>query len=73
MFESYVYRNLKKYGNCIISKSDYKRYGKNKILKELKENGFNCNIRIIKSKEGKTNDPLRMSCYMEETIILEVK
>lgn len=47
MLDSYVYRNLGKYGNCIIGYNDLKRHGKSKILNDLKEHNFNCTIRII--------------------------
>ena len=48
MLDKYIYRNLEKYGNALISESLYKKLGKSKILKILKEKGFNCNIKIIK-------------------------
>ena len=73
MLDEYVYRNLRKYGNCVISERDYRRYTKTKILADLLEHGLKCDVRIIKGKEGKINDPLRMRAYIEKTIILEVK
>lgn len=66
MLDNYIYKNIEKFGNCIISESDYKRR-KNKILNELMKKGFNCNIRVVKTpvfheKKG----------YIDITYILEV-
>ena len=33
MLDEYVYRNLKKHGNCVIGMQDLKKYGKKKYLK----------------------------------------
>lgn len=70
MLDSYVYRNLLKYGNVIISINDAKRYGKKKILNDLLQHGFNCTIRII-------GDDRRSIVYPnldfnEQTVIIEV-
>jgi len=70
MLDSYVYRNLLKYGNCIIGYNDLKRHGKSKILNDLKEHNFNCTIRII-------GDDRRSIVYPnldfnEQTVIIEV-
>lgn len=66
MSDNYIYKNIEKFGNCIISESDYKRK-KTKILNELLKKGFNCKIRVAKipmfyEKKG----------YIDITYILEV-
>ena len=68
MLENYIYRNLDRYGNCLISNSLYKRLGKTKILKDLKQHGFDCEIRKIKTLEKK-----QMELIYEESIIVEIK
>ena len=55
MLDEYVYRNLKKYGNCVIGIQDLKKYGKKKILEKLKEQDGEgcidlCDYDIIKSR-----------------------
>lgn len=51
MLESYIYRNLDRYGNCLISNNLYKRLGKTKILEDLKLHGFDCEIRVVNTLE----------------------
>ena len=50
MFDKFVYRNLKMYGNAVISEEEYNRFGEVKILKHLKRKGFKCRIEIYKHK-----------------------
>lgn len=66
MSDNYIYKNIEKFGNCIISESDYKRR-KNKILNELMKKGFNCKIRVVKT-------PIfhEKKSYIDITYILEV-
>ena len=66
MSDNYIYKNIEKFGNCIISESDYKRK-KNKILNELMKKGFNCKIRVVKT-------PIfhEKKSYIDITYILEV-
>lgn len=66
MLDNYICKNLEKFGNCIISESDYKRK-KNKILNELMKRGFNCNIRVVKTPIFHEN-----KSYNDITYILEV-
>ena len=66
MLDNYIYKNIEKFGNCVISESDYKRK-KTKILNELLKKGFNCKIRVVKipmfyEKKG----------YIDISYILEV-
>ena len=67
MLDNYIFRNLEKYGNALISESLYKKLGKSKILKILKEKGFNCNIRVVKTPIFHEN-----KSYNDITYILEV-
>ena len=67
MLESYIYRNLDRFGNCLISNSLYKRLGKEKILNDLKEHGFNCTLEKRKSiAQGK------LKTYEDDVIIVEI-
>lgn len=50
MFDKFVYRNLEKYGNTVISEEEYNRLGEDKILKHLKRKGFKCKIKIYNHK-----------------------
>lgn len=70
MLDSYVYRNLLKYGNVIISINDVKRYGEKKILNDLLQHGFNCKMRII--GEDKHSIVYPNLNYSEQTVIIEV-
>lgn len=70
MLDSYVYRNLLRYGNVIISINDVKRYGKKKILNDLLQHGFNCKMRII--GEDKRSIVYPNLNYSEQTVIIEV-
>ena len=47
MFDEYVYKNLKKYGNTVISHDELVRYGESKIKKDLLNHGYNCTIRTL--------------------------
>lgn len=68
MLESYIYRNLDRYGNCLISNSLYKRLGKAKILEDLKLHGFDCEIKVVKILEKN-----KIKFVSEESVIVEVK
>lgn len=68
MLEPYIYRNLDRYGNCLISNSLYKRLGKTKILEDLKQHGFNCEIKVVKIFEKN-----KVKFVSEESVIVEVK
>lgn len=71
MLDKYVYKTLKKYGNCVININDLKRYGKKKILKDLKEHGFNCEIKISGS-DTKVNRYVYFGTFSELNVIVEV-
>ena len=68
MLESYIYKNLQRYGNCLISENLMKRIGKNKILKDLKEHGLDCTIEVRKVADRK-----KYMTHIEEFVIIEVK
>lgn len=68
MLENYIYRNLDRYGNCLISNSLYKRLGKAKILEDLKLHGFDCEIKVVKILEKN-----KIKFVSEESVIVEVK
>ena len=38
--DNYVYRNLKRYGNALLIKKDYRVLGEAKIKRDLELNGF---------------------------------
>lgn len=44
ILNDYVYESLKIYGNTFITPKVYQAWGKDMILNDLKENGFNCSI-----------------------------
>lgn len=48
ILKPYVYRNLREYGNTIISSKVYKRYGEEAILTDLKRHGLECQMFITK-------------------------
>ena len=68
MLENYVYRNLEKYGNCLISNHLIRKYGKNKILKDLQQHGFNCDIRVIETIEKN-----QIRTLIDKSTIVEIK
>lgn len=71
MLDEYVYKTLKRYGNCVININDLKRYGKKKILKDLKEHGFNCNIRVV-GEDIKFTGFAYLGTFSEASVIVEV-
>ena len=71
MLENYIYRNLDRYGNCLISNSLYKRLGKTKILEDLKQHGFNCDIRVIETIETIEKNQIRT--VIDKSTIVEIK
>lgn len=48
ILDDYVYKTLERYDNCMITLNDFKKYGKNKILNDLKNNGYNCTLEVRK-------------------------
>lgn len=70
MLDEYVYKTLKKHGNCVISMNDLKRYGKNKIINDLLNHGFNCSIRIL--GEDRVIDDKYIGKYNDASVIVEV-
>lgn len=68
MLENYIYRNLDRYGNCLISNNLIRKYGKNKILKDLKQHGFDCDIRVIETIEKN-----QIRTLIDKSIIVEIK
>ena len=71
ILKPYVYRNLREYGNTIISMKVYKRYGKETILKDLKEHGLECQLFITKH-EWK-GDSLAESKIIEHVLVEVVR
>lgn len=43
----WILGHLKKYGNCCCGRDIVKKIGKEQILSQLKEKGFNCILRIV--------------------------
>ena len=68
MLENYIYRNLDRYGNCLISNNLIRKYGKNKILKDLQQHGFNCDIRVIETIEKN-----QIRTLIDKSTIVEIK
>lgn len=68
--DDYVYKNLKKYGNTIISSDDLKIHGKSNIIEHLKEHGFNCNIRTL--GYDRVTGAYPDLKFNERTVIIEV-
>ena len=50
--QNYVYFNLEKYGNTVLSKKVYEELGQATIIKDLKENGFKNISFIIGAESG---------------------
>ena len=50
MIDKYIYRNLKRYGNCYINEKTYRKIGEKRLLDMLKRKGFPCEIIIHKNK-----------------------
>lgn len=73
MLDGYVYKTLKKFGNCVIGMQDVKRYGKKKILKDLSEQGFNCTIRVVGKDIEVTGYSKFLGVFSEANVIVEVK
>lgn len=70
MFDDYVYKNLKKYGNTVISHDELVRYGESKIKKDLLEHGYSCTIRTLGyDRVTKVYPELN---FNERTVIIEV-
>lgn len=72
ILDSYVYRNLKKYKNCYISEKTFNKFGKKRILLDLKENGFNCDIRIYKNQSDIYNKSFTKEIKYDYDYIVEV-
>jgi hypothetical protein len=71
ILKPYVYRNLREYGNTIISSKVYKRYGEEAILTDLKKHGLECQIFITKHEwEG---DSLSTSKIIEHVLVEVVR
>jgi hypothetical protein len=70
MLESYIYRNLERYGNCIIGMQDIENYGEANIIKDLKKHEFKCSLRIV-GEYREINDP-NIGKYNDACGILEV-
>ena len=68
MLENYIYRNLDRYGNCLISNNLIRKYGKNKILKDVKQHGFDCELRVIETIEKN-----QIRTLIDKSIIVEIK
>lgn len=47
LLPTWVYRNLERFGNCSIGIDTFNKHGKDKILKNLKEKGFDCDLRVV--------------------------
>lgn len=71
MLDKYVYRNLERYGNCVIGLQDLKKYGKKKILNDLLQHGFNCSIRVL-GKEKEVSTYVHFGKFDEANVIVEV-
>lgn len=46
LLDNYVYENLRKFKNALISEEEYKKLGEKRILEDLKREGFDCEIYI---------------------------
>ena len=73
MIKDYVYRNLRLYGNSLIPNSTYEKYGERLILKELKEKGYDCDLRVVESVEILWIEPRISTKKIMKDIIVEVK
>lgn len=47
--DDWVYRNLRKFGNCAIAHSYYKKLGEENIINDLKDHGLSCRIDVHKT------------------------
>ena len=46
LLDNYVYENIERFGNTVISESDYDELGEDKIIKHLRKWGFECKIKV---------------------------
>ena len=72
ILDNYVYRNLKKYKNCYISEKEINKFGKKKILEDLKENGFDCKIQVYKNEVNIYNKTFTKEIKYENDYVVEV-
>ncbi len=73
MIKDYVYRNLRLYGNSLIPNKTYEKYGERLILKELKEKGYDCELRVVESVETIWIEHRVRNQNVTKDIIVEVK
>lgn len=73
MIKDYVYKNLRLYGNSLISNSTYEKYGERLILNELKKNGYDCNLKVVESVETIWIEPRVSTKKVMKDVIVEVK
>lgn len=69
MLEKYVYRNLERYGNCLLDKTVVETYGKKIIQNDLMKHGFKCRIKKITMR---FRDRLGLHSMGEDDYIAEV-
>ena len=68
--ENYIYKYLKIYGNTYLDNKTYRKMGKKRILDDLKEHGFECEIKIFKCP---ITDPTKKVINIEKDLIIELR
>lgn len=68
----WILGHLKKYGNCCCGRDIVKKIGKEEILTQLKDEGFNCILKIV--PDNKFHPPKRRTKYpVNAYYILEIE
>lgn len=73
LLDDYVYRNLRVYGNAYINETTFEKHGESKILADLKEHGFDCELRIYEHFDEKFIDNESHKPTFSKNIIIQVK
>lgn len=72
MLDKYVYKNLERFGNTVIGEEDYKKYGEEKILSNLKRHGLNCKFKIVEYHIKEAWNQIDVKTVLDKTYIVEV-
>lgn len=67
----WILNHLRKYGNCCCGREIVKKYGKSKIIKLLKEEGYPCVLRIV--YENRYKHSKRLKYPIDAYYILEIE
>ena len=75
IFQDWVYRNLKDFGNCSVNPDVLKEHNRREIERDIKEHGFKrCSIKHYETKDFDRafNDPVKVNNYLLEMCVISV-